>query len=146
MSDTLKKSPNVFFWFLGGLFLVWNGIGCAAYLMDQTMSDAAYAEAFGDAMLSVRDKYPTWSIAAYAIAVWSGLLAAILLLLRKKLCVPLFILSFIAAIISFIWGLTNEEAKAAAGGSAWVMPVLVIGLGLIEIWWSRKKASDGTLT
>lgn len=145
MSNIIKKPPNALFWVLGGLFFLWNGFGCAAYLMDQTMSDAAYAETFGDAMLAVRDKYPTWSIAAYAIAVWTGLLAAILLLLRKKWCAPLFILSFIAAIISFVWGMTNEEAKAAAGGTAWVMPVLVGGLGLIEIWWSRKKVTDGTL-
>ena len=146
MSDTFKKSPNGLFWVLGGLFLLWNGFGCAAYLMDQTMTDASYAETFGDAMLAVRDKYPAWSIAAYAIAVWTGLVAAVLLLFRKKLCAALFVISFIAAIISFIWGLTNEEAKAAAGGTAWVMPVLVTSLGLLEIWWSRKKASDGTLT
>jgi len=146
MTETIKNKPGVLFWVLGGLFLIWNGFGCASYLMDQTMSDAAYAEAWGDAMAAVRDKYPAWSVAAYAIAVWGGLLAAISLLLRKKWAVPLFIISLIAAIISFIWGMTNEEAKAAAGGTAWIMPLAVVTLGLIEIWWSRKKAADGTLT
>jgi len=146
MTETIKNKPGVLFWVLGGLFLIWNGFGCASYLMEQTMSDAAYAEAWGDAMAAVRDKYPAWSVAAYAIAVWGGLLAAISLLLRKKWAVPLFIISLIAAIISFIWGMTNEEAKAAAGGTAWIMPLAVVTLGLIEIWWSRKKAADGTLT
>lgn len=139
----ISRKPGALFWALGIFFLAWNGFGCAAYVMDVTMSDAKYAEVYGEAMAGVRDLFPTWSVAAYAIAVWGGLLAAILYLLRKRLCVTLFIVSLIAGIISFIWPLTNEAARTASGDMFWFMPLLVLVLGLFEIWWSRKKVADG---
>jgi len=66
--DDFAKKPGALFWILGALFVIWNGFGCAAYLMDVTASDAKYAELYGDAMLAVRDKFPVWSLSAYAIA------------------------------------------------------------------------------
>jgi len=145
MSNVFDKKPSVLFWVLGLVFLIWNTFGCYLYVMDQTMTDAAYSAAYGEAMMAVRKLYPTWSVAAYAIAVWGGLLASILYLLRKRLAVTLFIISLIAAIISFIWGLTNAEAKAAAGETGWVMPLIVVLIGLFEIWWSRQKKTQGLL-
>lgn len=146
MSDYKQGNPGALFWILGALFLIWNGFGCYSYWLNETLSQAAYIDTYGEAMAAVRDKYPAWSVAAYAIAVWGGLLAAILYLLRKKWAAPLFVVSLIAAVISFIWGLTNAEARAASGGAAWVMPVAVFLLGCLEVWWSRKKVADGTLS
>lgn len=146
MSGEFSKKPNALFWILGVVFLIWNIIGCYFYYLDQTLPDAAYAEAYGDALAAMRHQYPTWSVAAYAVAVWGGLVAAILYLLRKRWAAPLFVASLIMAIISFIWGFTNAEYKAAAGSQFWVMPVIVVVLGLLEVWWSRKKVADGTLS
>lgn len=141
-----KSGAGALFWVLGVVFLIWNAIGCYFYFLDVTLSDVAYTEAFGEALAAIRDQYPTWSIGAYAIAVWGGLLAAILYLLRKKWAVPLFVLSLIMAVICNIWGFTNADYKAAAGGSFWVMPLIVVLIGILEIWWSRKKVADGTLS
>ena len=107
-----------------------------------TMTDAAYVQSYGQAMADVRHQYPSWSVAAYAIAVWSGLLAALFYLLRKKWAVPVFILSVVTALISFAWGFTNADYKAAAGGGFWIMPVVVVVIGVFEVWWSRKKTAD----
>jgi len=145
MSDINAPKAGALFWGLGGLFVIWNLFGCAGYLMEVTMSNEDYSELYGEAMAAVRDKYPTWSMAAYAVAVWGGFLGAMLYLLRKKVAVTLFIVSLVAAVISFYWGLTNEEARAATDDSAWIMPVLVFGIGVIEIWWSRKKVTEGVL-
>ena len=144
MSDKIK--PPTLFWIVGALFLLWNAFGCYLYYMDNTMSDAAYVEAYGQAMTDVRGTYPAWSMAGYAIGVWGGLVAAILFLLRKKLALPLFILSVIGAFVSFIWGFTNADYKAAAGSSFWVMPVIVLAIGAFEIWVTRKKIAKGILT
>lgn len=148
MGNIVKK-PSVLFWILGVLFLLWNAFGCFIYVMDKMMNDAALLEYYkenGQAMLDARHAYPAWATAAYAIAVWGGLLAAILYLLRKGLSVKLFALSLIAAAICFIPTFTNPTVKAGGGESYWVMPVIVIVLGLIEIWWSRKKKAEGYLT
>ena len=145
MSNNLSVKPSILFWIAGVVFLIWNGFGCFAYLMDQTLSDADYAKAYGDAMASVRDLYPVWATAGYAIAVWGGLLAAILFLLRKKMAVPIFALSLLAAIISFIPGFTMSAFRDAAGPTAWVMPIMVFVLGLIEVFYSRNMRTKGVL-
>jgi hypothetical protein len=116
------------------------------FLAEQFASDETWrAMENGEAILAAKALYPMWAVIAYAIAVWGGLFAAILLLLRKKLAMPVFILSFIAAIICFIPTFTIDEMKAAGGETYWVMPVIVLVLGLFEIWWSSKKKSDGTI-
>jgi len=145
MDENKTQNPSIVFWILGGLFLIWNGFGCYVYYLDQTLSDAAYTAQYGDALAALRHDYPVWSMAAYALAVWGGLLASLLYLLRKRAAFPLFGLSLIAAIISFIWGFTHAGYQAAAGNGYWVMPVIVISLGLLELWWCRKKVADGTL-
>ena len=60
------------------------------------------------------DATPTWMVAAYAIAVWVGLAGALLLLLRRKLAVPLLLVSLIAVIVQFS-GLFLVPATAPDG-------------------------------
>ncbi len=141
----MRTKLGALFWILAAFFTIWNLFGCAAYLMDKVTSDEVYAQAYGEAMLAVRDLYPIWATAAYAIAVWGGLLAAILFLMRRKLSVTLFIISLVAAVISFIPAFTMTELREASGETAWIMPVLVFGLGVVEILYSRKQAAIGVL-
>ena len=44
---------------------------------------------------------PPWMVAAYAIAVWVGLAGAALLLMRRKLAVPLLLVSLVAVVVQF---------------------------------------------
>ncbi len=142
-----SKKPTTLFWVLGALFLLWNAFGCAMYLFDRLASeDAILAMENGEAMLAASKVYPIWASAAYAVAVWGGLLASIMLLIRKKLALSLFILSLIAAIICFIPSFTMAEMKAAGGSTYWLMPLIVILLGLFEVMWTRARVADGTLT
>jgi hypothetical protein len=147
LGEVTMKKPSTAFWVLAVLFLLWNLFGCSIYLVERMASDAAYTDFFGPKMASVRDLPPIWSNAAYAIAVWGGLLAAIMMLLRRGFAVPLFILSFLAAIISFAWGFTSSEYIEAAGGigAMAIMPVIVVLLGACEIFYSRRARSKGYL-
>ncbi len=139
--------PNGLFWILAVVFLLWNIMGCSMYLVEMTMSDEAYAQSFGAEVAAVRGDFPIWGIVGYAIAVWSGLLAAILFLLRKKLSVSVFLFSLIMAIIGFIPSFTNSILREAYGPQFWVMPLIVVLLGIFEVWYSRRmlKASDVSL-
>jgi hypothetical protein len=83
MSETYTKKPPILFWILAIAFILWGLMGCGMYLAEMMMSDEAYAEAFGADLAAVRDVYPTWGLAGYATAVWSGLLASILFTLRS---------------------------------------------------------------
>jgi len=119
---------------LATLFLVWGLAGCGIYLTEVMLSDAAYAESFGTEMAAVRHLIPKWGIAAFATAVWTGLLAAILFILRKRISVPIFIFSLVAAIIGFIPTFTISTLREAAGPTFWVMPLFVVSLGRRTRW------------
>jgi len=66
-------------------------------------------------------------------------------MLRKRLAVTVFVISLIAGLISFSWSIMNAEARTASGDMFWLMPVLVLVLGLFEIFWSRKMAARGII-
>ena len=137
--------PSALFWILAIFFILWNLMGCGIYLMDAMMSDAAYSNAYGEDMLAARPFYPAWATAAYAIAVWAGLVAAIMFLLKKRLSATLFIISLLSALICFIPTFTNEILRDAGGSLFWVMPIIVIVLGIVEVIYSRKQAAKGIL-
>ncbi len=143
MSEEVK--PPTMFWVAGILFLLWNAFGCFIYYIDKATPDAKYTEMYGEAMTALRDAYPVWATAGYAIGVWGGLLAAILFLLRKRQALPVFVASLIGAIVSFLWVFITPEAQAAMGSTFWVMPVIVVVIGVFEIWVTKRKIAKGIL-
>jgi len=147
MSDSKSVSP--IFWVIGTVFLIWNAFGCYMYYSLKTMSDADYVANIGEASAAVRDVMPSWGTAAFAIAVFGGLLGAILFLMRKKIAFPIFVVSLLAALISFIPEFTVMELKEAIkadGLNPYGMPAMVTIMGLVEIFVSRMKAQKGILT
>ncbi len=147
MSEEMKTTVGALFWIVGIALLVWNLFGCAIYLMDKFATDAdLLAMKNGEAMVASRGVYPIWATAAFAIAVWGGLVAVVTLLLRMRLSVMLFVISLVAALICFIPTFTMPVVKAAGGNTYWVMPVIVVVLGLFQIWWSRRQSALGHLS
>lgn len=137
------KKPTLLFWVIAALILLWNAFGCYLYLTEVTMTDVQYAKVHGDAMAEVRHLYPAWAMAAFALVVWGGLLGAILLLLRRGLCVTFFGLSLVAAIICFIPSFISAPMREAAGTTFWVMPVTVVLLGCAQLWFARQQRQAG---
>lgn len=144
MHETAVK-PSVIFWIFGSVFILWNMAGCGIYLSEVMMSDAAYLERYGANMAAARDIYPSWAMGFYALAVWVGLLASVLFLLRKRLSVPFFAISLLAALICFIPTFTHETLRAADGTTFWVMPAIVIIIGVFELYYGRLQRSKGVL-
>lgn len=144
MTDFPSKTPW-WFWLIGAVFLLWNIFGCAIYIVDKSVTDAGVLKFSGQAALDARHAYPLWASVAYGFAVWLGLLASILYLMRKKISVTLFIVSLVTAIICFIPNFTNSIVKTSGGDSYWVMPVIVVLLGLFEILFSNKMRSKGII-
>ena len=144
MENAISKMPW-WFWISGVLFLLWNAFGCAVYVFDKMTTDAGVLKFGGQVALDARHAYPIWATAAYALAVWLGLLASILYLMRKKITSTLFVVSLIFAIICFIPIFTNVTVKAGGGDSYWVMPVLVVFIGAFEIWFARRMLAKGII-
>ena len=124
--------------------LVWNLLGCAAYLSDVmvTPDDVARMSAQQQALYAAR---PAWAVAATAIAVWGGAAGCLGLILRKRWAVPLLIASLAGVIVQdlSLFLLTNAAAQAGAVAMLLQGIVLLVAIGLVLL--ARKAAARGWL-
>ena len=124
--------------------LVWNLLGCAAYLSDVTVTpdDVARMSAEQQALYAAR---PAWAVAATAIAVWGGAAGCLGLILRKRWAVPLLIASLAGVIVQDLSLFLLTNAAAQAGAVAMVLQgiVLLVAIGLVLL--ARKAAARGWL-
>ncbi|MBA4070766.1 MAG: hypothetical protein C0497_02875 [Gemmatimonas sp.] len=130
-------------WFrpVGIVALLWNLLGCAAYLADVMMTPEAVAQltAAQQAMYAAR---PSWAVAATAVAVWFGAAGSLGLLLRKRWATPLFITSLAALIVQDVWlFLLSGVAQVDPVAVVLQALVLLIAIGLVLL--GRKAAAQG---
>lgn len=124
--------------------LVWNLLGCAAYLSDVmlTAEDVAQMSAAQQAMYAAR---PSWSVAATAIAVWVGAAGCVFLAFRKRWASPLLIVSLAGVVAQDVWLFVLSDAAAQAGAPAYAVQglVLLVAIGLVML--ARRAAARGWL-
>jgi hypothetical protein len=119
-------------WVVGGIALLWNAMGALDYVMSETRN-AAYLSGFSPRQLAFFYAIPAWGIAAWAIGVWGGVLGSLLLLLRRRLAVVVFLASFLGAGVTTFrtYVLANGmEVLGDAFSLAFAAVILLIALGL----------------
>jgi hypothetical protein len=143
MSDELSgKPPTSFsFYIIGVVFLIWNVIGFMFYLQHAMMTPETVPEGIDATMLAFMEATPVWATAAYAIAVNVGMLACVMLLLRKSVAMPLFVVSLAGALVQDFDSFVLRDVVAIWGNGAYIIPSAVIIIGVIEIWYSSSVAN-----
>ena len=144
MSNSTKKPGNGF-WIIGIVALIWNLMGVYAYLQDAYMSAEDLA-ALPAELQALYENVPAWVTGAYAIAVFGGTLACILLLMRKKLATTIFLVSLLGIIVQMSYSIFMSKALEVQGSIAIIMSVVVIVIGVFLLWYSKKQESVGILT
>ncbi|NND00015.1 MAG: hypothetical protein HKN85_07525 [Gammaproteobacteria bacterium] len=132
-------------WVVGLLGLLWSAGGAFDYFMTQT-SNEAYMSAFTPEQLEFFYGLPSWVVAFWALAVWGGVLGAILLLLRKAIAVKIFLISLIAFLITAFqnYGLSNGlEVIGDAFSLVFVLVIFLASLGLF--FYSRAMLRRGVI-
>lgn len=142
MTNSVK--PPVWFWVVGVLALLWNLSGVANYLYT-AFNQVEMLEAMGQAERELFEGIPAWATACFAIAVFSGTIACIGLLLRKKWAKNLFIVSLVAAVAQFINWLFLQNAGEVYGAAAYYAPIAVVVIGLFLIFFSKSGIQKGWL-
>lgn len=130
-------------WAVGALALVWNGYGGFDYVMTQTQN-AAYLAQFTEAQRAYFESFPMWMEAVWAIGVWGGVLASILLLLRSKWAFPAFLASLIAFAISVVYG-QMSGGNEVMGSTGMIFSAVIFLLGLGFVMYSRMMTRKGVL-
>ena len=142
MTTTVK--PPIWFWLVSGIALLWNLSGVFNYL-NQAFNQQAILESINQAQREVFEGIPAWATAAFALAVFSGTIGSIGLLLRKKWAKPLFIISLVTAVAQFIHWLFVSNAVEAFGPSTYTMPIIVVIIGTYLIFFSKIGIQKGWL-
>lgn len=134
MGDRLRTPWHL--WVVGVLAALWNGFGCFDYFMTQTQREDWFAQMGMTAEQVVYfDAMPAWTHAAWAIGVWGGLLGAVLLLLRRKWALPVFVASFLGWAAGAVYAFALSDGMEAMG-SMWPMQIVIGAACVFFIWYA----------
>lgn len=142
MDDVRGARPvPAWFWIVAVLALLFEAFGCLMY-WTQVSTDPATLPVDQRAM---QEAMPVWMTAAYGIAVWVGLVGAVLLLLRHRHATTLLLVSLVAVIVQFGGILLVPELREMIPPSGYAGPI-VIALIVYGIWhFSRYARKQGWL-
>ena len=146
MSDAFNNKPPTLFWVIATILFLWNFTGLMIYYGHVTMTPEMMAETFSEVERAFLEQTPVWATAAYATAVTAGVIGAVLMLLRKALALPLFIVSFVAVLIQDFEAFVLSDVVAVWGTSAFTLPAIVILICIFEICYSNSAKAKGWLT
>lgn len=145
MSDAFASKPPVLFWVIGAILLLWNLTGLMIYYGHVTMTPEMIAETFSAAERAFMEQTPVWATSAYATAVTAGVIGALLMLLRKKLALPLFIVSFVAVLIQDLDAFVLRDVISVWGSRSFTLPLIIIVICVFQIWYARSTTAKGWL-
>ena len=144
MNATTK--PNTAFWIIAVLALLWNLIGVYLWLYEYFLMTEEIRATLPPEQVEIMASAPSWSMYVYGLAVFSGLLASVLLLMRKKMAVGVFLLSLIAVLILQLYWMFGMDIIDKMGPQSLIMPLIVIALAIFEYFYSKGAARNGWLT
>jgi hypothetical protein len=143
MSKAKVKTP-VHLWIIGILALLWDAIGAFDYVATQMRLDF-YMSEFTLEQLDYFYGFPAWMDAAWAIAVWSSLLGALALLLRKSWAVPLFGIAIVGMLLTSIHSFVLSNGAQIMGDFAVKFTVVIWIIAVFLFLYARAMANKGVL-
>lgn len=141
---TPRRTP-VHFWVVASLAVLCDLVGAFDYLMTQTRNEA-YMGQFTPEQLEYFYGFPAWAVAFWALAVWGGLLGALLLLPRKRLAEPVLLGSFASVVVTFVHNFLLSDGMEVMGGGGVAFSGVILGVALGLWLYARAMVKRGVLT
>lgn len=143
MTDDRFTPRAVAAWYMPAAIasLLFMLLGCATYVMQVTADPASLP-------LDQRAAYeaqPLWVTAAYAVAVWVGLIGAALLVLRRKLAQPLLLASLLAVLVWLGGLILAPELRETISANDLAVALIVAAITWTIFWFARHSAQRGWL-
>jgi hypothetical protein len=145
MTETQVPKTPWHLWAVGVVGLLWSAMGAMDYVMTETRNET-YLARFTPEQLDYFYGFPTWVIATWALAVWCGVAGAVLLLLRKRVAEPVFLISLIAMVLTTIYNYGMSNGLEVMGGAGSLMFTAVIFLVALGLWlYARAMRARGVI-
>lgn len=137
--------PPAWYWIVAVLALLWEGVGCLAYLMQVRMGPTELAQ-LPPAQAEAFAGMAAWQWSVFAIAVWIGLVGALGLLLRRRWASLGLWVSLIAAAIQYGYTFfATPILQRMPASEALPLPIAIILLGIVLVWFAGFAANKGWL-
>lgn len=144
--DTLSEPRTATFRLVAVLALAWNLIGFAMFWMQMNMTPEQLAE-LTEGQRKVNALMPQWLWWIDGIAVGTGVIASILLIMRKRLSVAFFMISLVAIVVLFSSGMVITDMIQNVGATeALTMPITVTVIAIALLWYARRANAKGWLS
>jgi hypothetical protein len=132
------------YWAAAAAALLWEAMGCYAYLTQVSMGSAELARLPAE-QREIWAAMPGWAVGAYAVAVWAGLLGAVGLLLRRAWARLAFAASLLGVIVQFGWSFLATPILRSMGASAAAFPAFIFVVAALLLWFASSAAKRGWL-
>ncbi len=142
MTDSKWANTPMTHWLVAGAALIWNLFGFSIYYMTVSITDEQMLSRFSREQIVYMEAIPIWVTSAFAIAVTAAVIASALLLLRKALALPVFLVSLVAILIQHTYSFVLTDVVAVLGILQAYIAATVFGITVLLIlysWWGRKK-------
>ena len=131
-------------WIVGVLALLWNAMGAFDYLMTQTQNEA-YMGQFTPEQLEFFYGFPTWLVAFWALAVWGSVAGSVLLLMRRRVAAPVFLVAFACMVVTAIHNYVFAGALEVVGTFGAVFSAVIFVCALALWLYARAMVQRGVL-
>ena len=122
--------------------LVWNLLGCMAYLADRMMTAEDVMKLPPAQQEMHAQRTPLW-VSATAVAVWFGAAGSVGLIMRKKWAKPLLILSLLGVIVQDIGLFVMANGLEAGGVAGMILQGLVFIVGVLLVMLASTAIRKG---
>ena len=122
--------------------LIWNLLGIFAFALQMMITPEILA-GLPEAERELYVNIPLWVTVAFAVAVLSGALGSLFLLMKKSLATPLLIFSLVGVLVQNFHSFFMSKAFEVHGPSGMIMPVAVISLAIYLVFLSKKAEVQG---
>jgi len=145
MTDAPVKTPW-HIWLVGLVAVLFNFIGVFDFVMSMAQG-AKYQASAGMTpdQIAHYQQLPSWMMVVWAVGVFGVFLASILLLLRRKGALPVFVLSLAAFFVSLLHTYVLTDGGAVMGQQMAVTSAVIAGLLVFFGWYSRFMILRGVL-
>ena len=133
------------FWIVSVLALLWNLVGMAIFFMQINMPPEALA-AMPAEQRALYESTPVWVTGAFAVAVFGGAFGSAMLLMRKRLALPLLALSLLGVLVQMGYTYLMTPAFRVYGASGAILPALLVLIALFLVWFARRSVARGWIS
>ncbi len=142
MNLAAAKPRRWTFWVIAFIALVWNLIGLSIFVMQMQLTPEMVA-AMPAPQREVYAATPAWINVTFGIAVITGVLAAICLMLKRRWAVPLFLISALAIAVQLLGAYALTPVWRVSGAAGLALPVMLVVIAWYLWWYSRDAAAKG---